>query len=407
MKLASLVLGSLLLFVLLNPANAIKLAPPKEGQIYFGVFPGFVDEDQVVAAESGGQSKIKHLDSIAAKPAMWSYFSNNWISDIAYPKANIQAIIDKGKIPFVRLMPMGIPKDGVDRYGICRGKIKWDSFQLAKQSYINNCQNLDLKSLYTTNSVEYSLSNIAHSKVIEAQLRAWADKAKAHYQQTKTPLLIDFAVEMNGWWFPWGGAHQKPADYKAAYQRIIQIFREQGVKHVTWFFHADISEIPYADEKGNSPFKSVVFNPALYYPGDDYIDWLGFSLYGQNDKTSGASQWKSFSKIAQSPSLFSKGLSQFEHLASISKKPIALLEFAVTDGHMADKGTKKAHWLADAFNSIKTLKDASGKPRIKAISYWNESWENAEMTIDSSPVAQQQFRLLIADPTFINQAIWR
>ncbi len=406
MKLVSFVTGLFLLFVLFNSANAIKLAPPIDGQIYFGANPGFADEDQVVAAETNGQSKIKHLDTIAGKSALWSYFSNNWISDIAYPKANIQAIIDKGKIPFVRLMPMGIPKDGVDRYSICRGKIQWGSFQLAKQSYIKNCQKLDLKSLYTTNSVEYSLTNIAHSKVIEAQLRAWADQAKAHYHQTKTPLLIDFAVEMNGWWFPWGGAHQRAADYKAAYRRIIQIFREQGVKHITWFFHADISETPYADDNKGNPFKSAIFNPVRYYPGDDYIDWLGFSLYGLNDNTSGVGRWKRFSDIANAPSQYSKGKTQFQHLASISNKPIAILEFAVTDGHMGDKGQKKAAWLVDAFNGIKSLKDANGKQRIKAISYWNESWENAEMRIDSSPAAQKMFHSLIVDPRFINQAIW-
>jgi beta-mannanase len=403
-----LLLGLTLSFLaMINVSHAIKLVPPKDGQIYFGAFPGFADEDQVMAAESGGQSKINHLDKISGKPAMWSYFSNNWISDIRYPKENIQAIINKGKVPFVRLMPMGIPKDGVDRYSVCRGKIQWDSYHLAKSSYIKNCKNLDLKSLYTTNSVEYSLYNIAHSKVIEAQLRAWADQALAHYQQTKVPLLIDFAVEMNGWWFPWGGAHQKPEEYKAAYQQIIKIFREQGVKHVTWFFHADISETPYADENGSSPFKSATFNPALYYPGDDYIDWLGFSLYGQNDKTSGAEQWKMFSEIANAASPYSKGKSQFQHLASIANKPIALLEFAVTDGHLGDSGLKKSAWFADAFNSIKTLKDAAGKKRIKAFSYWNESWENAEMTIDSSALAQKKFRALISDPSIISKPVWQ
>ncbi len=403
----NVLLGGVVFFLtIVNITHAEKLNPPREGYIYFGANPGYVDEDQVVAGEVSNYSKIKSFDRAAGKQAMWSYFSNNWMSDIRYPKENIQAIINKGKIPFVRLMPMGTPKDGVDRYSICRGKIQWGSYSLAKSSYIKKCKNLNLKSLYTSNSVEYSLYNIAHSKAIGAQLRVWADQAKAHYQQTKIPLLIDFAVEMNGWWFPWGGAHQNPNEYKAAYQRIIKIFREQGVKHVTWFFHADISETPYADEKSSSPFKSATFNPALYYPGDDYIDWLGFSLYGQNDKTSGAEQWKMFSEIANAPSEYSRGKSQFQHLASIANKPIALLEFAVTDGHLGDQGMKKATWLADAFNSIKTLKDASGKNRIKAISYWNENWENAEMTIDSSEVVQKKFRALVSDPRFISKPVW-
>ena len=70
---------------LINVSYAVKLVPPKDGQIYFGAFPGFADEDQVLASESGNQSKINHLDAIAGKPAMWSYFSNNWLSEIRYP----------------------------------------------------------------------------------------------------------------------------------------------------------------------------------------------------------------------------------------------------------------------------------------------------------------------------------
>ena len=376
-----------------------KLKAPPAGKIYFGANPGFKDEEEVVT------QTIKHFDEIAGKPAMWSYFSNKWKESIVYPKNKIQTIVDNGKVPFIRLMPMGSIKYDLDVYNICP-KINFNSFVEAKKSYKETCQTLDLKSIDRTGVVKYSLKNIATNKDIENELRKWAQDANAHYEKTKTPLLIDFAWEMNGYWFPWGGEHQKPTDYIAAYQRVIQIFRDEGVNHVTWFFHADVSKTPYESEKLDNPFRSSVFDPAKYYPGDDYIDWLGFSLYGLNDYTQAQDQWIEFKDVAEATSVFSTGKNKFEHLASISNKPIALLEFGVTDKHGSNGATKKATWYKNAFKSIKTLKDASGKKRIKAISYWNEKWDVADMTIDSSPEAQKQFQSLIKAPTFINQPIW-
>jgi hypothetical protein len=390
-------------------ASAEKLLPPGNGKIYFGANPGFGGNEDIV----GKGSAIHAFDVAAGKKAMWSYFSNNWVTKIAYPRKNIQAIIDNGKIPFVRLLPMGNMVNGIT-HDVCGGLIDWSSFQTTKATYSNHCENMSVNSIYNVGGPTYKLRDIAdkNNVAIEAELREWAKAAKKHYQQTHIPLLVDFAVEMNGYWFIWGGTHQDPEDYKAAYRRIVEIFEEEQVDHITWFFHVDIAETPYANENNNNPFKGDVFDPVLYYPGDEVIDWVGFSLYGLDDYTAEPDQWKTFSKVINATSNYAPANSpdqtKFEHLAAISNKPMALLEFAVTDNHQSDRGAKKSAWFVDALNSIKTLKDSTGKKRIKAITYWNEDWENALMSINPTqfPRSSNKFRKLISGSEFINTPKW-
>ena len=51
---------------------------------------------------------------------------------------------------------------------------------------------------------------------------------------------------------------------------IIDLFRALDVDNITWVFHIDAYNDP------NTPWNQM----AGYYPGDDYIDWIGVSAYG-------------------------------------------------------------------------------------------------------------------------------
>ena len=86
----------------------------------------------------------------------------------------------------------------------------------------------------------------------------------------------------------------------------------------------------------------------------------------------------------------------YPDLADISKeKPLAILEFGVTEGHPQGD---KASWIRDALETIK-----SGEyPRIKAISYWHESWDSVDLRIDSSNESLQSYQDGISSPYFID-----
>lgn len=125
-----------------------------------------------------------------------------------------------------------------------------------------------------------------------------------------------------------------------------------------------------------------------YYPGDDYVDWIGVSVYGAQMPQKLRDWNPSFRKVMDDA---------YPKLAAISpNKPIAVLEFGVVE----HKG--KAAWITGALNDL----SAGCYPRIKAISYWHSDWDNSggtwsRMRIDSSPAALATYRASIANPAFV------
>ncbi len=333
-----------------NASANVKLLPPKNNEIYFGSFPDFGGSENIVT-----ENRISEFENLSEKNIVWAYFSQNWMDGIVFPEESVNIIHNHGAVPFIRLMP---------------------------------------RSNYDTNEPVYTLENIINEN-FDSDLRKWAQDAKA----TKIPILIDFAVEMTGDWFSWSGVYHGggtkdgygdpnyfdgPEKYRDAYRHIIDIFNQEGAKNITWFFHADITREP--NEEWNSA--------KYYYPGDDYIDWIGVSIYGaQTPKAS--EDWEMFDDVLSS---------NYNLITEItSNKPIALLEFGVTDDH---PNGDKALWLQNAFDTILS------NPYIefKAISYWHENWENdspdpdSKLRIDSSQSSLLKFKNLASDSRFISNA---
>ena len=338
----------LLCFMILHASQAPKkLLPPKNNHIYFGAFPDFSgSEDNVSSA------RIKAFETIAQKPIAWAYFSQNWFNGIVYPKDAIHTIHKHGSVPFVRLMPRSDEEQGYAE-------------------------------------VKFSFQHIIDGD-FDTQLRKWAQDAKTD----AIPLLMDFAVEANGDWFSWsgifnGGAKTDgygdpnypdgPERFRDAYRHIITLFREEGATDITWFFHYNYASFPY--EAWNKPH--------YYYPGDAYIDWVGFSLYGAQTLSE---EWEGLD--------FSTQLQDYSDDAEAINhhKPLALLEFGVTDHH---SGGSKSAWLEDAFATILS----NPYMQFDAISPWHENWQNEDETyttlrLDSSTEVQETFKNLVANPRF-------
>ncbi len=326
----------------------VKLLKPLNGQIYFGAFPDFGGPEDNVTKE-----RILDFENLSGTKIVWAYFSQNWFNGIKYPKREIHEIYEQGIVPFVRLMP----------------RSSEEQFVVEKK---------------------FSLENIINGK-FDTDLKSWAKEAK----EDNIPLLLDFAVEPNGDWFSWSGFYNGkgtkdgygdlnyydgPERYRDAYKHIINIFKEEDVKNITWFFHVDIYSNP--NEDWNSP--------KYYYPGDDYIDWIGVSVYGPQN--TGEDYWETFSEILKN---------RYKSILDIStQKPFALLEFGVTD---ASPYGEKAEWLKDAFETV-----LNGRYiKFDAISYWNENWEEengskAFIRIDSSKANLDMFRLYAQNKKFIS-----
>lgn len=90
----------------------------------------------------------------------------------------------------------------------------------------------------------------------DAYMRQFAKEAAA----SGIPIFLRFAGEMNGEWVPW---HDEPEKYVEKW-RFVHDFMKKEAPNVAMVW---------------SPNFLPRDNIAPYYPGDEYVDWVGFSLY--------------------------------------------------------------------------------------------------------------------------------
>jgi hypothetical protein len=263
-------------FVTVANFSPEKLVEPASG-IYHSAFPDFGGTEDIVTAK-----RINDFESLVGKEIVWAYFSNNWYDSILFPATEVNTIASAGKIPFIRIMPRtGFDEGGPDP--------------------------------------NYTMQRII-SGDFDAALTQWAVDAAT----SGIPLLVEFGTEVNGNWFPWNGQYNGagetsgygdttlfdgPERFRDAYRHIIDICNSNGANKITWFFHIDAYSEP--DVSWNE-FEN-------YYPGDEYIDWLGVSIYGPQES---GEDYQEFSEILDDI---------YPSLANLSDKPVAILEFAITE----------------------------------------------------------------------------
>ena len=338
MKFFLLIVTLLVSRSIFSQENGIKLLPPDQGYIYHGAFPFMGKTEDIVTKEN-----IILFESLAGKDIAWVNFSNNWYNGIKFPSKEVELINSLGKIPYIRLMP----------------RSNYNTFQ---------------------KDTLYSIDNILKGR-FDKQIRKWAQDAAAK----NIPLMLDFGPEMNGNWFQWSGIHnggstKGPENYVSAYRHIIDIFRDEKAINITWIFHPNNVSTP--DEKWNSM--------EAYYPGDDYIDWIGMSVYGSQRQ---GTFWYQFDDVM---------IRGYESLKKVStKKPMAVLEFGVIEDPV--KGNK-AEWIVSALSSLISKR----YPLIKAISYWQSEFQNTDGTIsdlkiNSSEYSLRAYRNLIQSILFLDK----
>ena len=318
----------------------LVVAAPATGHAYLGAFPGLGGtEDQVTTAA------ITRFTRLQRHRLDWVYFSDNWGARIRFPATAVRRIRATGAVPFIRMMP----RSSFDEY---------------------------------RQDPRYSMASILAGDH-DAALLAWARAAA----RVPGPLMVEFGTEVNGAWFPWNGSWNGgattdaygdptwpdgPERFRDAYRHVVDLTRRAGARNLTWVFHLDASPEPDAD-----------WNAAhWYYPGDDYVDWIGFSAYGPQGP---GDDYESF------PPVLERG---YRAAASLSSsRPLALLEFAIAAG---PRWSEPA-WTRTAFAALASRRYA----RLAGISWWSERWRNddgsiADLRIDSSAAQLRAYRSAIS-----------
>ena len=107
-----------------------------------------------------------------------------------------------------------------------------------------------------------SLAEIASGQY-DSYLITYAEAVRAY----RHPVILSFGHEMNGHWYSWGYTHTSPTVFVAAWRHIVTVFREVGAQNVTWLWTVNIID------PGGIP------SPAVWWPGNSYVNWVGLDGY--------------------------------------------------------------------------------------------------------------------------------
>ena len=322
-----------------HPDGGTRLQVPDAGVLYHGVFPaGSTQPDSDISMQAAD-------DYVAAvgRPLAWIYFSDEWYVTKQFPRVTAEAIRARGAVPFIRL------------------HLRSEN----RQKYVDPL---------------YTLDNIS-AGMFDDDLRVWADGAK----QFGTALIVQYGTEINGDWYPWsapynGGITVGPSKFRQAFRHIVQVVRAEGATNIVWALHLNGENWP-GDEPGN--------NAGAYYPGDDVVDWIGFSIYqnyGNSDPT--CRDLDALLKAREA-----------ELGAAAKKKPLFLFELGTS---VLSTQCNPGDWTRQ------TLQDLLGGrwPELHGFSWWDETQPNRSsvMGVPDNPELQVPFHDVLNGPLAPNLA---
>ncbi len=218
------------------------------------------------------------------------------------------------------------------------------------------------------NSVGAPLTDIIGGSY-DSMITARAQAVKAFGQK----FFLRWGHEMNGNWYPWDGANNganlaATTTFISAYRHIHDLFVAAGATNALWIFCPNVNSVP-----GDS------WNQwQNYYPGDTYVDWMGFDGYNWGTVQT-TSTWQTFPAIA--------GMI-YSSLAAKGKSMI------IAETASAEQGGDKAAWIAGILPSLK-----SSFPGIKAL-VWFQMNKETDWRVDSSPASESAFVTMANDPYF-------
>ena len=200
----------------------------------------------------------------------------------------------------------------------------------------------------------YSLARITAGD-FDAYISQWGQSLAAWGK----PVMLRFAHEMNGNWYPWaeGVNGNQAGEYVAAWRHVHDVVAATGASNVQWVWSPNV---PYW---GSTDLAGL-------YPGAGYVDIV--ALDGYNWGTS-----QTWSTWVSPVDLFAPGISQLRTLAP--GKPVLVAETA-----SSELGGSKASWNTDLVSYLAAQPDVMGF-------VWFDMQKETDWRINSSDPSASAF----------------
>lgn len=338
------------------PKGPPVLALPEHGA-YTGAYLATGDAEDEISLEG-----IEEFEQQVGKHQAIIAFSSFW-GQHTFPAEQARIIVAHGSVPLIYWSP-------------------WD-YPYLEDPILQNGPD------------RFRLENILNGQ-FDDYIDQWADGLKT----LDVPVIVSLCNEMNGNWFPWSAVYYGagrpiagtdpplyvgPEYFKRAYRYVVDRVRARGASNASWVFQVNNFPEPYEQDWNRF---------AQFYPGADYVDWLGMSVYGEMKPDE---KWVSFDDMIELP---------YAELCRVDPtKPIMVSEWGV--GEFPAKGNK-AGFIADGFTHM-----ASKYPRVRAAIYWHERWQNtadllySNLKVNSSPGALAAYRNGLASAFWLGTPVFR
>ncbi len=166
-------------------------------------------------------------------------------------------------------------------------------------------------------------------------VKRFSDWAKT----TKRPIYLRIGYEFDGW-----HNELEPRAYVRAYRRIVDLIRAQGADNIAFVWHSYAAPT-YQD-----------YPLSEWYPGDEYVDWVGISLFGHMYASELSAEAEAVFEFAR------------EH-----KKPVMVAESSPIHGIDEESIDAWNNWFVNFFS-------LTYNRNVKAVSFINTNWDR--MTIE-------------------------
>jgi beta-mannanase len=295
-----------------TPAAGVPARPAAAGALQLGVTTGPLASNWWSPWTESDLNTVDTFEREAGKPAAIVMWYADWQHNSAPLVSQLNAVKARGSTPEITWEP-------------------WDAS----------------KGLYRAQP-RYRLESIIDGK-FDTYIRAWARTLAAW----KHPVLLRFAQESDGNWFPWSdyanGNH--PGQFVLAWRHVHGIFERAGATNVKWVW-------------------SPAFASTETFPGTKYVDILASTCQNAG-KPLFARGWRSFAEGCGAD------VDRLHRLAP--RLPIQLAETS-----SAEAGGNKAVWIEQMWAYL------AKHPEVTSMVWFNLVKET-NWRIDSSPSAQRAF----------------
>ena len=205
-----------------------------------------------------------------------------------------------------------------------------------------------------------------YADILDGSSDALIERAARNLRRLGRPTLLRWGWEMNGDWYDWAGPRNddNPAGFIHCWRHLRGIFADRNADNVSWVWSVNWNSSPNAGWNQDRH----------YYPGDEYVDWVGVSGYNLHREMPGT--------------LFS-GV----HDAYAAQKPIMITEVGAVDRG----GTTKADWITQFGQWVKQ------HPAIGAVTWFDTDTHpgfDERWRVDTDPGSLAAYRAMARDPRF-------